>query len=120
MSRRSDSQEINHHQFAIAFPPCAQKSRFWVPTHRQGVAAIQHPWPVDAMVDFRSQIANFAIVKMFARRQNATQQKGSVDRRQLAASPSLPIVHVQEMVVKAVYVRRLVVQKTQRLSNAIR
>src|SRR5439155_395060 len=56
MRRRTNRQEINHHQFAVVFPSGVQKSRFRCPAHGQGRGAIEHPRPVDPLVDFRRQI----------------------------------------------------------------
>src|SRR5438477_10938339 len=61
MRRRANRQEIDHHQFAVMLPASVQKSRFRMPPHRESFAAVQHPRPVHAFVNFCGKLLDFLI-----------------------------------------------------------
>ena len=44
-------QQVNHHQFAVVFPPRVEEPRLRMPAHGKRLAPVQHPWPVHALVN---------------------------------------------------------------------
>src|SRR6266705_4548463 len=114
MCWRTDRQQVDHHQFAVVLPASVQKTRFRMPAHRKGFAAIQHPWPIHAFVYFRGKVFDLLVGRVLPRRQYAAQQQRSVDGRKLALVPALPGLHVNEMKEESILVRQLVGEKPQR------
>src|ERR1700726_5019086 len=80
MRRRTNGQQVNHHEFTIMFPACAQETASRLPSHGERFSAIKHPSPIHALVDRGCEILNLGIIEMLTNRQHAAKQKRGVDR----------------------------------------
>ncbi len=74
MRRRPESEQVDHHEFAIMVPARAQKTASRVPSHGEGCAAIEHPRPIDTLVDCGCEILDLGIIEMLASGQHAAEQ----------------------------------------------
>ena len=118
MGRRTDGQEIDHHQFAVLVPAVPDKATLRIPAMRERVGAVEHPGPVHPLINLRGHPADFAVGKMLPAGQHAAKQQGRVDRRQLAVPDPLAVAHVDEVEKEAMLVRELVPKKPQGLGDA--
>src|SRR5271168_4876884 len=100
-------------------PASIQKARLGLPAHGEGRAAVQHPRPIDALVDFCGEVLDFLIGEILASGKDAAKKQGSVDRGQLAFLPALASLHVDEVVEETVFVLEVVREKTQRVADAL-
>ena len=66
MGRRTDGEEIEHHQFGVVVPASGDEAGFGTPAHGEGFAAVEHPGPVDAVVELRGEVGDFGIVEVGA------------------------------------------------------
>src|SRR5580700_7344809 len=89
-----------------------------MPAHGEGRAPVEHPRPIDALVDFCSEILDFLVGKILASGKHSAKQQGRIDRGKLAFLPALAGLHVDEVVVEAVFVLEVVCEKTERAANA--
>src|SRR5260370_42408793 len=80
MRRRTNGEQINHHKLTIMFPARAQETALRFPSHRERFAAVEHPRPIDALVDCGCESLNLGIIEMVANGEHATKQKRGVDR----------------------------------------
>src|ERR1700731_2826274 len=119
MRRRTNGQQVNHHEFAIMVPASTQEAAAWLPSHGERFAAIEHPRPIDALVDCGCEILNLGIIEMLANRQHATEQKRAVDRGEFTVPYSLSGFYINEVVEEAVFVRQSPFQKTKSLQHAV-
>src|SRR5580698_4888132 len=75
-SRRANGEQVNHHQFAVSVPPGGQEAALRSPPHRECGAAIEHPWPVHALVDLRGQVLDLRILEILPAGKHTAQQDG--------------------------------------------
>ena len=108
MSRRTDREQVDHHQLAIVVPARFEKARVRLPAHGEGLAAIEHPWPVHALIDRRGQLLNPRVLKVPARGQYAAKQQGGVDGRKLRTGIALSGFHIRKVIEKPVRLRQMV------------
>src|ERR1700732_3274376 len=80
MRRRTNGQQVNHHEFAIMVPASTQEAAAWLPSHGEGFAAIEHPRPIDTLVDRGCEILNLGIIEILANGEHTAEQKRAVDR----------------------------------------
>src|SRR5580658_3986521 len=107
MCRRTHRQQIDHHELAIMVPARAQEPALWLPSHGEGRSAIEHPWPIDALVDCGREILYFGVIEMLAGRQHAAKQKRGVDRGEFGVPCPLPGFQIKEVVEEAVLVSQV-------------
>src|SRR5215472_4813204 len=119
MRGRANPKKINHHQLAVMFPPGFQEARLGMPTHRKSGTAIEHPGPVDALIDFCREVLDFLIGEILARREDAAQENRGINGGEFALLPALTGFHVNEMKEEAVLVVQIVGDEFKRVSNAI-
>src|ERR1700674_1603007 len=119
MRRRTNSQQVNHHELAIMFPARAQETALRLPSHGERFAAVEHPRPIHALVDRSSKILDLGIIEMLASRQHAAEQKRSVDRGEFAVPYPLSGFDIDEVIKEAAFVTQSPFQKTQRLPHPI-
>src|SRR5919201_2072518 len=100
-------------------PPRIQKTGFGVPTHRKCFAAIEHPGPVDALINFRREVLDFLVGKILPRREDAAQKNRRIDGGKFALLPACPGFHVDEMKEEAMLVGQIVGDESQSVANAI-
>src|SRR3977135_3533820 len=117
MRRRTNGEQVNHHQLAIVFPARAQETAFWLPSHGERFAAIEHPRPIHAFVDCGCEILNLGIIEMWASRQHATKQKRGIDRGEFAVPYPLSGFDIDEVVEEAVFVGQSPREKAKRLPH---
>src|SRR5580692_2404929 len=101
------------------FPACAEEARLGMPAHRKRGAAVQHPRPIDTLVNFRGEILDFLVGKILPSGQYAAKKQGSINGRQFGLVPALAGFHVDEVIVKTVLVLEVVREKTKRAANAL-
>ena len=85
---------------------------------RKGVAAVQHPGPVDALVNLRGEPADFAVARILPAGEHAAKQQGGVDGRQLAFPEPFAGAHVDEVIKKTALLRELFPEIAQRVGDA--
>src|ERR1700740_3044922 len=90
-----------------------------MPSHGKRLAAIEHPRPVDAVIDFCGKILDFLIGKILTSGKNTAKENGRIDRRKFALFPANAGFHVNEMKKEAVFVMEIVGDKTQRVSHTL-
>src|SRR3982074_581184 len=71
MRWRTNAEKVNHHELAIMFPARVQETAARFPSHGERFAAIEHPRPIDALVDRGCEILNLGIIEMLASGQDA-------------------------------------------------
>jgi hypothetical protein len=64
MGGRTDGEEIEHHKFGIVVPAGGDEASLGTPAHGEGLAAVEHPGPVDAVVELRSEVSDGGIVEI--------------------------------------------------------
>src|SRR5271167_3265905 len=116
MRRRTQSQQVDHHQLAIMVPAIFQKTALRFPSHGKRFAAVQHPWPIGAFVDCSGKILNLGVLEILASGQHAAQQQGSVHGRKLAIPDACSRFHIDEVVIEPMFVGQMQLRKTQCLS----
>src|SRR5580704_10712691 len=119
MRGRADAQKIDHHQLAKMLPARTQETRFRRPAHRESGPAIQHPWPIDTLVDLCCEVLDFLVGKILPGGENSAEKKRCIDGRQFALLPALAGFHVNEVVEKTVFVLEVVGEKAQRAEDAL-
>src|SRR5580700_4517941 len=80
-SWRANGQQINHHELAVSVPAGGKKAGLRGPALGEGGAAIQHPGPVDTLVDLSGKTLDLRILKILPAGEHAAQQDGGIDRR---------------------------------------
>src|SRR6267378_5910636 len=98
MRRRTNGEQVDHHELAIMFPTRAQETAFRLPSHGERFTAVEHPWPIDALVDCGREILDLAIIEMLANRQHPTKQNRGVDRGEFAVPYPLSGFDIDEVV----------------------
>src|SRR5882762_8822672 len=111
---RANRQQIQHHQLGVSVPARRQKSVFRRPAHGKCTSAVEHPRPVDALIDLRRQVYDLLVLKVLPAGEYAAQQDCGINRRDLRVVYPLPGVHIHEVVEETVLVRHLVEKETQR------
>src|SRR6267378_2812230 len=117
MRRRTNGQQVNHHELAIVVPPSAQETAARFPSHGKRLAAIEHPRPIHALVDCGREILDLGIIEMLASRQYAAKQKRGVDRGEFAVPDTLCGFDIDEVVEESVFVRQSPREKAKRLPH---
>ena len=119
MRRRTDGEQVNHHELAIVFPARAQETALRLPSHAERFAAVEHPRPIHALVDCSCKILDLGIIEMLANRQHAAEQKRGVDRGEFTIPYSLSGFDNDEVVEEAVLVGQSPREKAKRLPHPI-
>src|ERR1700752_3029527 len=89
-----------------------------MPAHGKGLASIEHPGPVDALINFRGEILDFLISKVLPSGENATQENRRINGGEFALFPASTGFHMNEMKKEAVLVVQSVSEEAQSISNA--
>ncbi len=81
----------------------AQKARRGLPAHRDTIALVQRPAPVDALIDEFCERANLGLglilaVEILRGGQDTGDEQSSIDGRKLAVPGAVAGIHVQEVV----------------------
>src|SRR5215472_1228766 len=90
-----------------------------MPAHGKGLAAVEHPRPVNALIDFCGEVLDFLVGEILAASEDATQKNGGVDGRKLAFLPTSAGFHMDEVEEEAVFVVEFVGKEAQRVSDAL-
>src|SRR5205807_2485783 len=101
------------------FPARAQKTGFGMPAHGKRFAAIEHPTPIHAVINFRGKILDFLIGKILPRGKNTAKENRRIDGRKFALGPAFAGFHVDEMEEESVLVVQVIGEETQRKANAL-
>ena len=81
MRRRSQAQQVNHHQLAVVIPAIGQESKLGRPAVRQKNGVFREPAPIHAGENLRCQPGDLRITKMLPGGKHAAQQNSRVHRR---------------------------------------
>ncbi len=119
MRRRSQAQQIHHHQFAVVVPSAGQESNFRRPTVRQQRRIFGKPGPIHAAENQVGQLRNVGVLKVLAAGQNSAQQNSGVNRRNFGIPNPFSGIDVGEVVEKTAMMGNLFPQKTQGGKNAL-
>ena len=60
MGRRADGEKVEHHQLGVVVPASRDEADLGPPAHGEGLAAVEHPGPVDAVVELRGEVGDSA------------------------------------------------------------
>ena len=90
-----------------------------MPAHGKSLAAIEHPGPVHALIDFCGEVLDFLIGEILARGENAAQENRRIDGRKFALFPAGAGFHVDKVEEEAVFVVQIVGDKSQGVPNAV-
>src|SRR5881275_2629114 len=90
-----------------------------MPAHGKSLAAIEHPGPIDALIDLRGEILNFLVSKILPRRENAAQENRRINRGKFALLPARASLQVDEVEEKSMLVVQDVGEEAQRVANAL-
>src|SRR6185437_8545780 len=80
-----------------------EESEAWIPAHGEGVAPIEHPGPVDTLVNLLREGANAPVGEVGARGEDAAKQQRCVNGRQFAVTPAPAGFNVSEMEEEALH-----------------
>ena len=80
MRRRPDRHQVHALQFGVGIPARLQESRFGLQSVVEARATVQHPLPVDALVNLGGELANGIGVEIGAGVQDPEQQQRCVNR----------------------------------------
>jgi len=111
---RTDGEEVHHHQFAVVVPTGGDEAGFGTPAHGEGLAAVEHPGPVDAIVELSGERSNLGIVEIRADGEDAAEEDGGVDRGDFDVDERPAGFDVAEVVEEAVLVRHFVEMEVER------
>jgi hypothetical protein len=88
-----------------------EEAAFGLPALRDRTMFVLGPPPIDALVEFVAQRTDLrfaaASVEITRRGEDAGDQQGTVDQRQLAVPDALAAAHVQEVIIKALVAGRI-------------
>ena len=113
MGGRTDGEEVEHHQFGVVVPACGDEAGLGTPAHGEGLAAVEHPWPVDAVVELCGEVGDSGVVEVGACGENAAQQDRGIDGRDFAVDQRLAGFDVVEVIEEAVLVGHFVQMELQ-------
>ena len=112
---RADGQQVDHHELAEVAPACAKKTILGMPAHGEGGSTVEHPGPVDAVVDEGGELVDLGVVvKVRAGGENAAEEQRGVDGGDfyvLCADAGVDVVEVVEEAVDAGQGVRVEVQR---------
>src|SRR3569833_851232 len=112
-------EQINHHQFAVVRPARIEETGFGVPAHRKSFAAIEHPGPVNTLINLLRLRFDLRVVKVRVRHEHAAEEEGSVDRRKLDAFHALPGLDIREVIEEAVHLGKFVEVPLERVADTV-
>src|SRR5271167_1737580 len=101
MGGGADGEEIEHHQFAVVVPPCGDEAELGPPAHGEGLAAVEHPRPLDAVVELCGQTGDLWVLEVGASSENAAEENGGVNGRDFDVDERLACFHIVEVVKEA-------------------
>ncbi len=81
---RTDSEQVQPEQLAVAVPAIDEKPRFRLPAMRKGPAAIERPDPVDPRINSVYQRADLRIVEILPHQERPLEEQRRVNRRRFA------------------------------------
>lgn len=108
MGWRADGEKVDHHQLAVMVPTSGDEAGLGPPAHGKRLAAIEHPWPIDTVIELRGEVCDRVVVEVGAYGKDAAKQDGRVDGGHFAVDERLAGLDVVEVVEEAVLVWHLV------------
>src|ERR1700679_3025295 len=118
MSRRSQTQQVHHHQFAVIIPAGRQEADFSGPAMRQQRSVFREPGPIDAAEETGCKFYYFRMAKVLAAGKDSAQQNGRVNGRNFGIPNSFPGVEVSKVVEESAMIRQLLPKEAKRGENA--
>jgi hypothetical protein len=100
-------------------PACRDEAGGGPPAHGERLAAVEHPRPVDPVVELGRKVGNPGIVKVGTTTKDTAQQDGRIDGGDLTVNKRLSSLDVVEVIEKAVLIRHLVEVKLKRRQNLL-
>jgi len=95
---RTDGQEIEHQQFAVVVPSGVDETDIGTPGFGECVPHVEHPGPLDAVIELRGEVSDLGVVEMGAAGEGAAEEDRSVDWRHFAVDEGLAGFDVVEVV----------------------
>ena len=95
-------------------PARGDEAGLWVPAHGEGFSAVEHPGPVDTVVELRGEVGDSAVVEIGSDGENSAEEDGGVDGRYFDVDEGLACFDVAEVVEEAMLVGHLVEMKVER------
>src|SRR5947209_8779870 len=76
---RADRQKVEHHQFAVSIPARRDEAVLGRPSHREGWSAVQHPRPVNAVVNLRGEVLDLSVPKILTACEHTAKKDRGID-----------------------------------------
>jgi len=111
---RTDGEEIHHHQLAVVVPARGDEAGLGIPAHGEGFAAVEHPRPVDAVIELRGERGDLGIIEVGTDGEDAAEEDGGVDGGDFDVDEGFAGFDVAEVIEETVLVRHLVEMKVER------
>jgi len=108
MGGRTDGEEIHHHQLAVVVPARGDETGLGIPAHGKGLAAVEHPGPVDAVVELRGERGDLGVVEVSADCEDPTEEDSGVDGGDFDVDEGFTGFDVAKVIEKAMLVGHLV------------
>ena len=114
VSAGADGEEVEHHELAVVVPAGIDEACGGVPAHGEGGAAVEHPGPLDALVEAGGEVLDTTVVEVGAAGEDAAEEDGGVDRGDFAPAGGFAGGDVVEVVEEAVLVLHVVEVEVER------
>ena len=107
MRRRADREGVQDQRLRVAFPAVAEEAALGGPPHRDRLALVHRPLPVDGVVEGVGAVADLRLVRVVGvveeggGAEEARDQERRVDGRELGLPRPAAGLQVQEVVVEA-------------------
>ena len=105
--RRADREGVQDQRLRVALPAVAEEAALGGPPHRDRLALVHRPLPVDGVVEGVGAVADLRLVRVVGvveeggGAEEARDQERRVDGRQLARPGAAAVHHVEEVVEEA-------------------
>ena len=94
-------------------PARGEEACLGIPAHGESFAAVEHPGPVDAVVELGGEVGDLWVVEVGADGEDTAEEDGRVDRGDFDIDEGSAGFDVAEVIEEAVFVRHLVEMKVE-------
>src|SRR5215469_6194334 len=108
MRGRADGKQVDHHKLAVVAPAPGDEAGVGEPPHGEGLAVVEHPGPVDALVELLRERLDARVGKVGSGSLDAAEQDRRVDGGEFTAAPAASGFDVGEVVEEAVNLGQMV------------
>jgi len=95
-------------------PASRDEAGLGVPAHGEGFSAVEHPGPVDTVVELCGEVGDSAVIEIGAGGEDTAEKDGSVDGRYFDVDEGFAGFDIAEVIEEAVLVGHLVEMKVER------